>query len=94
MSADVELKENESGNDLTDWLRRLWPTSVIVGVVVVTVFGGLLLAYQDMPGEHPAVVVIRPTPTQTLLPTVTPVPFPTSTPPSPPPLTLTPSPTL
>ncbi|HID64526.1 MAG TPA: LysM peptidoglycan-binding domain-containing protein [Anaerolineae bacterium] len=83
MSGDVELKENASGNDLTDWLRRLWPTSVIVGVVLVTVFGGLLLAYQDAPGEHPPVVVVRPTPTQTLLPTVTPVPLPTFTPTSP-----------
>jgi LysM repeat protein len=81
MLDDVELRETESGNDLTDWLRRLWPTSVIVGVVLVTIFGGFLLAYQDMPEEHPPLVVVRPTPTptQALLPTVTPVPLPTST---------------
>ncbi len=80
MLADAELKEKESGNGLIDWLRRLWPTSAIVGVVLMTVFGGLLLAYQDVPEEHPPPVVVRPTPTQTPLPTVTPVPLPTSTP--------------
>lgn len=80
MLGDVELKENESSNDLKDWLHRIWPTSVIVGMVLVTVFGGLLLAYQDVPEEHPPVVVIRPTPTLTLLPTKIPVPLPTATP--------------
>ncbi|MFB0535824.1 MAG: LysM peptidoglycan-binding domain-containing protein [Anaerolineae bacterium] len=80
MLSDVGLKENESGNDLTDWLRRLWPTSVIVGMVLVTVFGGLLLAYQDVSEERPPLVVIRPTPTPTPLPTVTLVPLPMSTP--------------
>jgi LysM repeat protein len=80
MSADTELKEKESGNDLIDWLRRTWPTSVIVGIVLVTVFGSLLLAYQDMLEERPPPVVVRPTPTQTPLPTVTPIPLPTSTP--------------
>ncbi len=88
MLGDVELREKESGNDLTDWLRRLWPTSVIVGVVLVTVFGGFLLAYQDMPEEPPPLVVVKPTPTQIPLPTVTPVPLPTFTP------TQTPLPTV
>jgi LysM repeat protein len=101
MLGDVEPNGNKSGNDLTDWLRRLWPTAVIVGMVVVTVFGGLLLAYQDAPEERP-VVVVRPTPTRTPLlpvtsvplPTSTPVFLPTSTPISLPSLTLTSSPTM
>ena len=96
MLGDVELEENESSNDLTDLLRRLWPITAIVGMVLVTVFGGLLLAYQDVPEERPPVVVIKPTPTQTPLPTVTPVSSTTSTPTQTPlpTVTLVPSPTL
>lgn len=91
MLSDVELEEKESGNELVDWLRRLWPTGVIVGVVLVTVFGGLLLAYQDVPGERTPAIVVRPTPTQTPLPTATPIPLPTFTPTPP---FATPSPTV
>jgi LysM repeat protein len=102
MFGDVELKENESGDNLTDWLHRLWPTSIIVGMVLVTVVGGLLLTYQDAPEERRPVVVVRLGPTQTPLPgatpvplpTGTPVPLPTSTPPSPPSSTPTSSPTV
>jgi LysM repeat protein len=102
MFGDVELKENESSNDLIDWLYRLWPTSVIVGMVLVTVLGGFLLTYQDAPEERRPVVVVRPGPTQTPLPsatpvplpTGTPVPLPTSTPPSPPSSPPTSSPTV
>ncbi len=107
MWEEVRQKENESGGELVEWLRRLGSTGLIVGMVLVTIFGGFLLAYQDAPEEHLPVVVVRPTPTpsparptaplpgwtSTPLPTRTTVPLPSWTPTSPPP-SPTPSPAV